>query len=795
MATDKTVSSFIESQVPEYLREEGPKLVAFLKAYYEWMETTNQLTDASKNLLNNQDIDTTSLSGFYDYFRKEVLADFPTEILADKRLVVKRIKDLYQTKGSKLSFKLLFRILYDEEIDFINPADFILKTSDGRWVRDQLVNIHEPIVGDIDSMVGQFVTGQTSGARGKCTAVAKTIQLGIQVRQFTVTNVVGTFRDREVILADNGVSGTITSALGALVDVVFNNPETNRGGSGHQLGDSVRFISSTGTGATGVVSGTKPSGVTFRVIDGGSGYRVATPLAANGSGLLVGGSSANNSPKGTTATVSGGTGIGGSVTVLSIGPPYANVFVYTDKIQAVANTRIGFGQTYGDSANTDTFLASANLESANAYTTLGSALGTIAETVGSVNAIAVTTGNYEVNLPGVSTIDNVISVLEVSDGSGGYLGKNAVISPVFIPGAITDVTVNNGGSLYSSVFPVTIQNTTRTGTADAIGSPIVSGVSQTIGRFTDSRGFLSWNMRLQDNYYYQEYSYVIKSQRGLQVYRDIVKNVLHPAGSKLFGQINLQDEIDFAGQFDVEETIYLNLIKAQTNTELTIPSTTRFSDDTVLSRTIESGTILPSSYVYGGPVQHGTFVSNTNVVSFGFDVNAIDPTTVVSSPQLNFAVYPGTILPSSEVYGAPVFGSVVSTNNQLSFTFDLPSIGSTTSVTETNILLLPGDGTVSVSNNEIIDPYLTTSISTLLTDPIVSIGSPLAVNGNNTFFTTIVQSGSTIEIQDIDPGATGNTTYIVDAVLSNTVLTITQPFGGGAALANGIFRYTYDGNI
>jgi hypothetical protein len=204
---------------------------------------------------------------------------------------------------------------------------------------------------------------------------------------------------------------------------------------------------------------------------------------------------------------------------------------------------------------------------------------------------------------------------------------------------------------------------------------------------------------------------------------------------------------------------------------------------------------LPSSYVYGGPVQHGTFVSNTNVVSFGFDVNAIDPTTVVSSPQLNFAVYPGTILPSSEVYGAPVFGSVVSTNNQLSFTFDLPSIGSTTSVTETNILLLPGDGTVSVSNNEIIDPYLTTSISTLLTDPIVSIGSPLAVNGNNTFFTTIVQSGSTIEIQDIDPGATGNTTYIVDAVLSNTVLTITQPFGGGAALANGIFRYTYDGNI
>lgn len=793
MATDKTVSSFIESQVPEYLREEGPKLVAFLKAYYEWMETTGQMTDASKSLLKNQDIDTTTLSGFYDYFRREVLADFPSEILADKRLVVKRIKDLYQSKGSKLSFKLLFRILYNEEIDFINPADFILKTSDGRWVRDQLVNIHEPIVGDIDSMVGQFVTGQTSGARGKCTAVAQTIQLGIQVRQFTMTNVVGSFRDKEVILADNGVSGTITSAQGALVDAVFTNPETNRGGSGHQLGDSVRFISSVGSGATGVVSGTKPSGVTFRVTDGGSGYRVTTPLAANGSGLLVGGSAADRTPKGTTATVSGGTGSGGSVTVLSIGPPYANVFVYTDKIATVANTRIGFGQTYGDSANT--VLASANLASSNAYTSLGSALGTIAETVGSVNAISVTTGNYEVNLPGVSTVDSVISVLQLSDGSGGYLGKNAVISPVFIPGAITDVTVNNGGSLYSSVFPVTIENTSRPGTNNAVATAVVSGVSQTIGRFTDSRGFLSWNMKLQDNYYYQEYSYVIKSQKGLQVYRDIVKNVLHPAGSKLFGQIDIQDEINFVDNFTVEETIYLNLIKAQTNTELTIPSTTRFSTDAVLSRTIESGTILPSSYVYGGPVQHGTFVSNTNIVSFGFDVNAIDATTVVSSPQLNFIMDPGTILPSSEVYGAPVFGSIVSTNNALSFTFDLPSIGSTTSVPQTTLALLQGAGTVSVSNNEIIDPYLATPITDLLTDIIVSVGSPLAVTGNNTLFTTVVKSGSTIEIQDIDPGATGNTTYIVDAVVSNTVLTITTPFGGGSALANGIFRYTYDGNI
>ena len=100
MATDKKTSALIQSQVPEYLREEGPNLVAFLKAYYEWMETSGQVTDESKNLLANQDIDTTNLNKFYEYFRREVLALFPQNVLTDKRLLTKKIKDLYRSKGS-----------------------------------------------------------------------------------------------------------------------------------------------------------------------------------------------------------------------------------------------------------------------------------------------------------------------------------------------------------------------------------------------------------------------------------------------------------------------------------------------------------------------------------------------------------------------------------------------------------------------------------------------------------------------------------------------------------------------
>jgi len=59
MATDNKSSILVDELLPEFLDTEGPKFKAFMRAYYEWLETTNQITDRSKNLLKYGDIDTT----------------------------------------------------------------------------------------------------------------------------------------------------------------------------------------------------------------------------------------------------------------------------------------------------------------------------------------------------------------------------------------------------------------------------------------------------------------------------------------------------------------------------------------------------------------------------------------------------------------------------------------------------------------------------------------------------------------------------------------------------------------
>ena len=59
-------------------------------------------------------------------------------------------------------------------------------------------------------------------------------------------------------------------------------------------------------------------------------------------------------------------------------------------------------------------------------------------------------------------------------------------------------------------------------------------------KWLSNDGFLSDTKYLQDSYYYQSFSYVIKTGQGLSSWRDYVKKILHPAGFRFFGEILIQ---------------------------------------------------------------------------------------------------------------------------------------------------------------------------------------------------------------------------------------------------------------
>jgi len=176
----RTLSSLVSSQLPEFVREDNQTFVAFLEAYYEYLENTN-----GNDLKTIGDIDTT-LESFIKHFRNEVAVNFPNPVI-DERFLLQHMKDHYLAKGSEASFKFLFRVLFNKDVTLEYPSRQMLRASDGRWNQD--VSIFARVnAGNPDTIIGRVVDVVTPN---------RTIRLQIDRRQYVEVEI-----DRIVLIAD-----------------------------------------------------------------------------------------------------------------------------------------------------------------------------------------------------------------------------------------------------------------------------------------------------------------------------------------------------------------------------------------------------------------------------------------------------------------------------------------------------------------------------------------------------------------------------------------------------------------
>src|SRR5210317_1379171 len=100
LEVEKNISKFIEQQFPEFYRTEGEKFVAFVQAYYEWMESNNRELYHARNLTNYRDIDNT-IEDFILDFKNKYLSNIQFNIATNKRLFVKNALEFYRAKGTE----------------------------------------------------------------------------------------------------------------------------------------------------------------------------------------------------------------------------------------------------------------------------------------------------------------------------------------------------------------------------------------------------------------------------------------------------------------------------------------------------------------------------------------------------------------------------------------------------------------------------------------------------------------------------------------------------------------------
>ena len=69
-------------------------------------------------------------------------------------------------------------------------------------------------------------------------------------------------------------------------------------------------------------------------------------------------------------------------------------------------------------------------------------------------------------------------------------------------------------------------------------------LGETSGRYLNQDGFLDEkSKKIQDSYYYQDYSYVVKTGSSINIWRDQILASVHPAGWALFGQVDISTTV------------------------------------------------------------------------------------------------------------------------------------------------------------------------------------------------------------------------------------------------------------
>ena len=149
--------------------------------------------------------------------------------------------------------------------------------------------------------------------------------------------------------------------------------------------------------------------------------------------------------------------------------------------------------------------------------------------------------NIKITDPGSGYADDEVVSVTYSSGTDSLLkGRLEVDSS----GAIQNVIIDDPGLIPASAT-LSVGITTTSGTGASLKA-IVGPVFNSAGRYDTNEGLLLQENKLQDSNFYQDFSYVVQTGVPVNNYETVVSRLIHPAGTKLFGSVVIDDIVRHA---------------------------------------------------------------------------------------------------------------------------------------------------------------------------------------------------------------------------------------------------------
>jgi len=603
-----------------------------------------------QQLLNYTNVDSTIfkfLDNFRDAFLEGVVDNLADGV--DKRKLIKNIRDLYVSKGTKKGHELFFRLLLNEDAVINYPTDQMLRVSDGRWsVRD--VMRAKPVNGNTTELIGQTITGQTSFATAIVTSSVSFREASKDVVELELdpATITGTFQENETVF---GVSTSTDQTVSFQPYSVITGSTVSNGGA-YYTADQVVNLSSVGSQTATAKVQTVSRGVVDEIVidDAGQNYKVGDNLTLDNSNTDGAGASAEVSVVGGGITPESGSIIEYGMEEndhITLEPTSQSFYQDSyEGIKIVLETgtfaNLGVASESGEITDVRMIARGAGYSKLPVVTGITTANGSGAKLlaasnsgIGAINSFEFTNLGIEYSTAPILTPLRHAIIKDITGvfGAGDTLDIPEGISLEDDTGQIdlesatgtglllTEETLSGSVTAFDSSRQLISINTTanleknntiavggsKSGTIANISTAVVTAqvgqIAKTAGNFLTAAGQISEvNIRVQDSFYYQDYSYVVRVGESINLWRDAIKSTVHPAGWAVFGQV------DIVGRADAR-------ISAQSLESFTpeLASTLRGIFTTVFGRrlgTVDDGTALKASPQVGS--DNLTSFPNTN---------------------------------------------------------------------------------------------------------------------------------------------------------------------------------------
>ncbi len=498
----KYISTQIEKDIPMFIRMEYPAFTRFIVQYYEWMEKVGAPYQFLANILNYSDVDRTSLE-FLEIFASNYLKPLPDIIFDQNNIatLIKNIEQYYSARGSEKAFQFMFRLFqyHDKDIEFYYPSYDMLRVSDGKWVNKKSLKIIDP-PDNLDEWLSGQIEGDESGAKAVIDDIrtyrTKTSDIPVAelfINEFDVVHSPRKFKPGEEITITTIADG---KKYKARTERVFHKVKITEPGKYYIPDQRVHINGEDAKVYIDYVSKGEVSG--FTLLSGGSGYKKGDRIYTTGDDYGTGayGRVLEVDENGTITDIY--MQFGGhdyqrihEVKIASVEGKDAQIVVESDNIGSVGTVEIrDFGLNYEAATTEITFNTMIRI--------------------------------YNVNIE-FENGEHIIGRTSGAEGIIEYQNKRSgVISVRLVNGEFEDGEIFDGQRWggFATIYDQSLAK-----------AKLIEGcLCEYNGEYLNMDGHISSLKYIQDSYFYQMFSYMLRTDRDKSEWADYIENV-HPAGT------------------------------------------------------------------------------------------------------------------------------------------------------------------------------------------------------------------------------------------------------------------------